>query len=262
MNQILDLKRFGLLARRDLISGWRSTLVASGAVAGSMFLLVILQALFQGGRSMDYSSFLMGTLAIWGCISASLAFSSLHDKTKNESYLLLPASSLEKVLVRLVTVSVALPVFIMALIGLASVLAEAVTALFFQTTFSALNPFQGAFFEAAGYVVIAQSIFFLGAAWFKKTHLIKTVFSIIILSIIFGLIGSLFFRIVFSSFFDGLFRPKPVNFDVESLIQLRFPVLMDTLKVFSKVLFYGLLAPFCWVVAWLRVKETQSSDGV
>lgn len=262
MNQVLNIKRMGFLARRDLINDWRGTAIASGAVAGSMFLLVILQALFNGQTSMDYSSFLMGSLVIWGLISASLAFNSLHDKTRNENYLLLPASSVEKVLVRLLGVSVALPIFIMILITLASVITETVTLLFFQIPFAPLNPFQGNFFKVIGYVVIVQSIFFLGAAWFKKLHMVKTVFTLILLAIVFGIVGSFFFRILFASFFEGFYTPKSLNFDVEALMQLRYPVLMNTLKVSGKVVFYGLLAPFCWVVAWLRVKETQSSDGV
>jgi hypothetical protein len=252
----------GWLARRDLINDWRGTAIASGAVAGSMFLLVILQALFDGQTSMNYSSFLTGSLVIWGFISASLAFNSLHDKTRNESYLLLPASSVEKVLVRLLSVSVLLPIFIMILITLASVITETVTVLFFQLPFSPLNPFQGRFFRVIGYVVILQSVFFLGAAWFKKLHLIKTVFALILLAIIFGLLGAFSFRILFASFFEGFFTQKAYDFDVEALMQLQYPALMRTLETSGKVVFYGLLAPFCWVVAWLRVKETQSSDGV
>ena len=262
MNQVLDIKRMRYLARRDLINGWRATAVASGAVAGSMFLIVILQVLFEGRKSMDYSSFLMGTLVIWGCICASLAFSSLHDKTKNETYLLLPASSLEKTLVRLLSVSVSLPVFIMILISIASIITEAVTLLFFQIPFAPLNPFQGMYLKVIGYVIIVQSVFFLGAAWFKKAHLIKTVFTLILFSIVLGLVGAFVFRIFFASYFEGFYTPRSIHFDIETLMRSRYPALMDTLVVFGKVFFYGLLAPFCWVVAWLRVKETQSSDGV
>ena len=262
MNQVLDIRRMGFLARRDMINGWRATAIASGAIAGSMFLIVILQALFTGEKSLDYSSFLMGTLVIWGSISASLAFSSLHDKTKNENYLLLPASSVEKTLVRLLSVSVALPIFIMILISIASIISEAVTSLFFQIPFAPLNPFQGMYLEVIGYVVIVQSVFFLGAAWFKKAHLVKTVFTLILFSIVLGLVGAFVFRIFFASYFEGFYTPRSIHFDIGSLMRSRYPALMDTLVVVGKVFFYGLLAPFCWVVAWLRVKETQSSDGV
>jgi len=262
MNQVLDIKRMGYLARRDLLNEWRGYAIASGAVAGAMFLQVIVQVLFSGRSSMDYTSFLTTTLFIWGSISASLAFSSLHDKTRNEVYLMLPASSLEKTLVRLLSVSAAIPLFIIVMLTLASLFTEGISSLLFQTVFSPLNPFQGIILRSLGYVVILQSIFFLGAAWFKKAHYIKTVLTLILLSIVIGVITAVLFRLFFASSFNGFHSPRMIHFDLGPMLELQFPVLMNTLKIIGKVLLYGLLAPFCWFVAWLRVRETQSSDGV
>jgi len=262
MNQILDIKRLGYLARRDFLSGWRGTAVASGAVAGVLFLLVILSTFFNGQNSMDYYSYLTNTLIIWGSISASLAFTSLHDKTRNETYLMLPASSIEKTLVRLLSVSVATPVYIITILSLASLFSEAVTALVFQTKFSPLNPFQGMIFKTLGFVVILQSVFFLGAAWFKKAHFIKTILTLILLFIAVGILSTFIFRLIFASYFDGFFTPRVMNFDIGTFMETQFPSLIKTLQLIGKVLLYGFMAPFFWVIAWLRVKETQSSDGV
>jgi hypothetical protein len=55
-------------------------------------------------------------MVIWGTIAASLAFDELHDKEKNDAYLLLPASSVEKTLISLFSVSVLLPLLILILI--------------------------------------------------------------------------------------------------------------------------------------------------
>ena len=262
MNQVLDIRRMGYLARRDFINEWRGIAIASGAVAGAMFLGAVLHLFFGGLQTMDYASFLSRTLAIWGIISASLAFTSLHDKTRNEVYLMLPASSFEKTLVRLLWVSLFTPLFIMVMLTLASVFTELVTTLLFQTPFSPLNPFQGVFLKVVGYVVIIQSVFFLGAAWFRKAHFIKTVFTLILLSITLGILSTVFFRLVFASYFEGFHAPGMIHFNIGPLMESRFPVLMRTLEIIGKVLLYGFLAPFCWFFAWLRVKETQSSDGV
>ena len=262
MNQILDIKRLGYLARRDFLSGWRGIAVASGAVAGVMFLLVIIGTLFNGQNSMDYTSYLTNTLIIWGSISASMAFTSLHDKTRNETYLMLPASSVEKTLIRLLSVSVATLVYIIVMLSLASIFSEAVIAIVFHTKFSPLNPFQGMIFKTLGYVVILQSVFFLGAAWFKKAHFIKTVLTLILLSIAIGILSAVIFRLFFTSYFEGFFTPGVMHFDMSNLMESQFPSLMNTIQVIGKVFLYGLIAPFCWVIAWLRVKETQSSDGV
>jgi len=262
MNQVFDIKRFGYLARRDLFTDWRGIGIASGAVAGALFLMVMMQVFFNGYNSMNYSSFLIQTLFIWGSISASMAFTSLHDKTRNEYYLLLPASSVEKTLVRLLSVSVATPLYIIIMLSFASVFTEAAAALFFQSSFSPLNPFQMSYLRVLAHVVILQSVFFLGAAWFKKAHFIKTVLTVILFSIIIGILIAIVSRFVFSSWFEGSDSPGMVYFDFDNLMTSRFSTLTKTLEVIGKVLFYGLLAPFCWFVAWLRVKGTQSSDGV
>ena len=264
MNQVLDMKRLGYLARRDFFSGWRSMAIATAAVAGGLFLSVYIGALFGRGSGTDYLSYLTKTLVIWGSISASLAFTSLHDKTKNEAYLLLPASATEKTLVRLLATSVATPLYIIIMISLASLLSEAVKTLLLKTPFAPLNPFQGTVLKTWGGVVIFQSVFFLGAAWFKKAHFLKTVLAIIILFIALGITGSVLFRIFIGPIFRELSSSGTMNLnqDFNSLINTRLSLLMNTLEIIGKVFLYGILAPLCWFLAWLRVKGTQSSDGV
>lgn len=262
MNQILNFNRLMNLARRDLINGWRGTAIASGVVSGAIFVIAFLGALFEGQRTIDYNAFFTGTMVIWGTIAASLAFDELHDKEKNDAYLLLPASSVEKTLISLFSVSVMLPLLILILITAASLVTEGVTALVFRLPYSPFNPLFGDNWSLIGKVIIIQSIFFLGASWFKKAHWIKTVLTVIVGSIVMGILASIIFRILFGSYFEGFFTPKSVNIDFESLMRMRFPKFMDILSTLGKTALYGLLAPFCWFVAWLRVKETQSSDGV
>ena len=262
MNQQLDIKRMGYLGRRDMINRWRNLAVSAGAVSGVMILLVLLQILFQKRVSMDYGAYFLGALIVWGCIDASISFLSLHDKSANEAFLLLPASALEKTLVRLLFTSLVLPFFILILIFIASMISEGAGALFVKESFTPMQLFGAGHLKTIGYVVIAQSIFFLGAAWFKKAHLVKTVFALIVGSIGLGILSTILFRIIFASYFEGFFMPISVNIDMEALLRMRFPGLMDAMVIIGKVAFYGLLAPFCWFVAWLRVKETQSSDGI
>lgn len=262
MNQVFDFRRLNHLARRDFINDWRGLAVASGAVGGTLFVGSMIEAFFDRQAVADYSSFLTGTLVIWGIIAASLVFKDLHDKNKNEYYLLLPASTVEKTLVGLLNVSVFLPLYILVLITMTSLISEGAKAIFFKTGFTPLNPVLGDHFKVIGYLIIAQSVFFLGAAWFRKAHLVKTVLSLILFSIALGFIGAFAFRIIFASYFEGFFNPVMTDFNPEDLINVQFPFLLKTLGIIGKVTFYGLLAPFCWVVAWLRVKETQSCDGV
>lgn len=262
MNRVLSIKRLWYMARKDVFDTWRSHAVAAAAVFGAMILFAFLGVLIEGKRSMDYNAYFIGTIFIWGCIAASRVFGELHDKEKNEAFLLLPVSALEKTLVRLLTVSVFLPLVIIVLITVASVISEIITSLVFGLHFAPFNPFAVSIWRIIGYAIIVQSLFFLGAAWFKKAHFIKTVLAIIVFGIVFGILAGLIFRIVYAPYFDGFCVLKDIHLDIALLIRTRFPVLISVLDVMGKVLIYGLLAPFCWITAWFRVRETQSSYGI
>lgn len=262
MNQQFDLKRLGYLGRSYIIHNWRSQAVAAGAVAGVLFLVNFIGAWIGGVTTQDYSIYLIISMAIYSVVNASMSFTALHDKNHNEAYLLLPASSLEKVLVKLISTSVVLPFAIIVLITVTSIISEGLTGLIFQTGFAPLNPFLGIHFEAWLYVVIGQSIFFLGAAWFKKAHFIKTVLALAIMSIAFGILGGILFRIVFASYFNGFWIMKNIDIDMENMMIQNYPGLANFLMYTARIIFYAILAPFCWFTAWLRVKETQTSDGV
>lgn len=266
MNNYFEFGRLGHLARRNLILDWRSQAIAGGIVSGVLFLGRFLEAWISRGAAhgdgADYTEYLIITLAIWGAIYASMAFRALHDKNSNEAYLLLPASSLEKVTIEVLLTSLVLPVAIIVLITVASIVTEGVTGLLFQTGFDPLNPFQRDIFAAWGYIVIGQAVFLLGSAWFRKAHFIKTVLSLVVGAIGFGFIAGILFRIVFASYFDGFFTPIEMRFDVEQLMIRNYPGLMKFMAAAARILFYYVLAPFCWFTAWLRFKETEVSDGV
>ncbi len=262
MNNQFSIRRLGYLGRNYFINNWRSLVIAAGVISGVTFIMTVFEAWVSSKTDMEYGSMLIGSMVIWGIINASMAFHTLHDKNHNEAYLLLPASALEKVSVKILFSSLVLPLGIMVLIGLTSILSEGVTAVIFRTGFHPLNPFRPVFFQVWGYTVIAQSLFILGAAWFRKAHFIKTVLALIIGAIGLALVSGILFRIVFASYFEGFFTPIEVNFDMESLMAQHYPGLMNFLKYAWRIVFYLVLAPFCWFTAWLRVKETQSSDGV
>ena len=262
MNRVLDFKRLFFVLRKDFFTYWRPTLIVSSAVAAILVVGGFFSSLTRLSADLDYESFFGATVVIWGCIAASMAFSELHNKSLNEDFLMLPASPFEKVLSRLLFVSLALPLIILAVVVVGSLLGESLTALVFRKPFAAFNPFQGEIWRMMGILVIVQSVFFMGAAWFKKVHLVKTVLSILVLSIIYSIIASIVFRLLFASVFTDFSQPPNFGFDVQNYVHFRYPNLIRGLQTIGKVAFYGLLAPFSWFVAYLRVEETQSSDGV
>ena len=266
MNNHFEISRLGYLLRRNIILDWRSLAIAGGIVSGILFLIRFLETWFSRGAAhgngTEYAVYLIFTLAIWGAIYASMTFRSLHDKNSNEAYLLLPASSLEKVTIEVLLTSLVLPLAIIVLITFASIVTEGVTGLLFQTGFEPLNPFRKEIFIAWGYTVIGQAVFILGSAWFRKAHFIKTVLALVVGAIGFGIVTGIFFRIVFASYFEGFFTPIDMHFDMEQLMVQNYPGLMNFMEYTGRIVFYYVLTPFCWFTAWLRVKETEVSDGV
>ena len=269
-NQTLNFRRMGFLARRDLLRYWRGMLIVAAGNTGVMIVITILGIIFSRASYVDlwegvnYDGWFTGLMIIWGCIAASAAFGELHDKNRNQDFLMLPASALEKTLMRLLLVSLVLPLFIVVLMVLDSLIAESIRSLVQGGALTPFNPFGSGLFDSGQSFgnlriirdsIVLQSVFFLGAAWFRKAHFIKTVLGAAAVSTAFSLFASLVFYIAFGPSIG-------MNFDAFSFVPGRFQEFFRTLKVTVQILAFAVLPLFCWFTAWLRVKETQSSHGV
>ena len=102
----LSMHRVRLLLRNHVVSEYRSMLTPFAAIA----ILILLQSLvtdsYAERSSGMYDGWFGAVLLFWGVIVASRAFREMHDKTTNEAWFLLPASSAEKTLARALHVSV------------------------------------------------------------------------------------------------------------------------------------------------------------
>ena len=76
-----------------------------------------------------------------GIIASSRAFRPLHDKTRNEAYLLLPASALEKTLARLLAVTAGLVTYLLVFSTVVALVVESLNLLFFGSRNGFFNPF-------------------------------------------------------------------------------------------------------------------------
>ena len=281
MNQTLNLKRLGFLARKDLFQYWRGMLIVAAGNTGVMIVITILGIIKDRGSvvydevwgGVNYDGWFIGLMIIWGCIAASAAFRELHDKNRNQDFLLLPASALEKTLVRLLMVSLVLPLFIMVLMLADSLIAESIRALVQDgALIKAFNPFGSNSFDLyvrrfgnlriIGYTIVLQSVFFLGAAWFRKAHFIKTVLGAVVISTVFGLLIIILFSMMFASYKNGDFNSVNMYFNLGRFAAGPFREFFRVLRITMQIIGFALLPPFCWFVAWIRVKEAQSSYGV
>jgi len=247
-----DVNRFVLLTRGDLVRNYRAVLIVSAVLA----LLTVL-----GPAGLAYTSytgigfyrfFFIGAMFAWGTIATSLAFRDMHGRLTNAQFLLLPATALEKTLARLIVSTVFLVVYLLLLTSVLSLIGEALE-LTGRSSNEWFSPFDRVAWLVIPHYLVVQSVFFLGAAWFRKMHYVKTLLSVALLitglSVVSAILGWLGWQ---------TWNGAGVNFDGSD----SFFVPMRWLGEILKIAYYAGLPLFCWYVAWLRVKETQVSHGV
>ena len=250
MNDQFSLQRLGYVLRSDLMRTYRSVLLISGTAA----LVALVVSLFGaydgdvGQAPLFYRAFFIATLFSWGLIATSVCFNDLHGRGTNTAFLLLPASALEKTASRLLLHTVGLIAYLLVFTTLLSFVLEGVNTLWIGERREFFSPLDGVGWSLLPHFLVAQALFFLGAAWFRKVQFVKTIGAVIGIAIGLGLVA------VALGWMVGPVRCLTANcYD--------FP-LFDWLGDAAPVAYFYLLAPFCWFVAWLRVSEAQVSHGI
>ena len=265
MNEQLSLHRLGLLLRGDAIGNYRTLAVYSSALASVMLITSLISNATGnfGPGSNFYLIWFVGMLFVWGTIACSYSFQELHDKTRNEAYLSLPASALEKTLARLLRITLGFVIYLLIFTLLTSWVVNGVNWLAFNRSGPSFQPFDPMVWQFMDDFIVNQSIYFLGAAWFRKSHFAKTALSSMIAGIGLSLIAALIIRITFGPFLD--FAAVGAEAGFGRAVELFFAdhaAQLSTLTKVLQVLYYVCLPLFCWSVAWMRVQETQVSHGV
>lgn len=254
--------RFLLVLRRDFLESKKSLLIYSITICSILFVLEMIGAIITHVTGIvtqenQYLNLYPGFLFLGGCITTSVFFAhDMFSKEGQHNWLLLPATQGEKFLSKALLTAIAYPLVITALFALSSLVIESITLLLFKDRFWIFNPFTKEVGSQMLNYVVLQSIFLLGATFFRKAHFVKTVLALIIIAIMLGIIGSLFVRIIFAPYFDGLFMPiMNINISTEALFS-------TTGKVIFSIIYWAVLPLFCWWTAYLRVTEVQSTDAV
>ena len=251
MNDQLSARRLIWLLRTELLRNHRTWLVAAGTAALVALLVSTLGAMDGNvGDVGFYRTFFIAALFGAGTLATSQAFVDLHGRVTNTAFLLLPASALEKTLVRLLLTTVGLFVGLLALTTVLSWLLEGINIAAFGVRRELFLPWDSVAWMMLPHYLAVQSLFFLGAAWFRKLHYLKTVGSVLL--IVFGAasLAVAIAWIVGSPILGSHIRIDNVDTPLEWLTQI------------AEVAYYFALPLFCWFVAWLRVTETQVSHGI
>jgi len=246
----LSWQRLVWLLRNDILRSHRSALLISGTAA-LVALVVSLAGAYDGDVGQGplfYRAFFIAALFAWGTIATSVCFSDMHGRGTNTAFLMLPASALEKTVSRLLIHTVGLIAYLLVLTMVLSWLLEGINTLWIGERRALFMPLDDVAWLLVPHFIVAQALFFLGAAWFRKVQFVKTVGAAIAIQIGLSAIAAGLVWLV---------GPMScLNSDCEQL------VLFDWVADAAPVAYFYLLPPFCWFVAWLRVTETQVSHGV
>jgi hypothetical protein len=251
--------RLWLLIRGDAIADYRAVLVASAALMALMLLVSMLGAA-QGTNQNSYIVWYYLMMFLIGPIVASFAFRELHDKTRNEAYLLTPASALEKTAARLFRSTIVFYVFTLVFLTAASAVIEGINWLVFGRHNAVFNASHELVWMPVGHSLVHMSLYFLGAAWFRRWHFIKTALALTFVPVALMTLMGIVARVVLGeSFFEGT---VDISGDAFRDYYLANESVFDALRVFGAFVYFFVIPVFCWCVAWLRVKEAQVRHGV
>ncbi|MCF7940660.1 MAG: hypothetical protein K9M84_03545 [Spirochaetia bacterium] len=255
------------LLQRQFYEDRKGLMIYAGVIFGVLLLPAMIagytnnlpNTLSDTAYAEDFGSFLL----LGGFIITSLLFSeNMHSKVKQHSWLMLPVHTHEKLISPIIWSGILYPIALMLYFSIVTFIIEGLSVLLFGRSAQMFNMFDLANWEMVLNYFILQSVFLLGAAYFKSAHFIKTVLALIVGTIILSLISLLVFRIVYAPYFHEMMRgPGYFTGQYLTINTLQSP-LFTAVEVGAKILYWFVLAPFCWVVTYFRIREVQATDAV
>jgi hypothetical protein len=266
MNSIkgFSLSRFLLLLRNDIFLNRTYFLIYSGAVVVLLLLISSLHIqVYTQIKAFTLPDFYIKAFPLflytYGAIITVKIFDDVNDEAKGAAWLTLPASSIEKFAGRFFLSTFLFIAGMMILFFLTSLISESLNPLMFGSSHLVFNPFGTKVFITSLKYFIIQSLFLAGAIYFKKTALIKTGLCFVIYCVALNLIIGLGGMILFGESSSILFSfPNPASSLSKLIIKNSMaPMSWDITKSIYYAAFWYFLTIFCWVIGFIRLKETE-----
>lgn len=252
----IDPRRLYLLTRNLILLKRSSIAIVSAAMAGVLLFISLIDAMGDCHQRMHQNLYLI-VLFFGGILMTSRSFKALHDPVRGLFWLLLPASMFEKILTQILSTTIVYVAGSMLLYFIFSMVSEGLNTLLFNCRHLLFNPFDTVVLKGALTYMAIQAPFLVGAAYFRKHALSKTVLSLLGLSSLLGLAVLAAVLIIFGTFGNG--------FDVDA-----FSGEMDygtawaylepvarTAAGMARAILWVVLPGVCWTICYFRLKETE-----
>lgn len=247
MNNFFKLERLTRLIQKDLFLSRGSLLMALIL----MWSLLLMGILISPNNVIDANSaplLLNLTVFIGGIWISSRAFQEAHHSLSAYQFLTLPASHFEKFMSKLLETALFFPLLILVAYALFYWVMALLYSLVNHTMPMLFNPLNANILTSYWYYLIFQSIFLLGSIFFKNRTIIKTLLSIVLVSLGIALITALMGLFFAKSLFIGnLFIIPNINTMITS------PLLPNIIHLIILVF----LPLVCWLATYLRLEEIE-----
>jgi hypothetical protein len=246
-NNIFNFSRFISLLKLEVVTHYKTILTFIATSSSILFLYCLFVSIHHMSNTFHLKLY-AALLFIGGFWTTSLAFKELHAPERNYIFLTLPSSNCEKFLSKLLLTA---PGYVLAsLLGYftLSVIVNGASLLILQTTQPIFNPFDRDIVTMLHYYFVLQSLFLLGSVYFKRhvmSKMILTISCFIIVALLLLAASAKLFLKYHIFTISGYEHWINLDFD------------FDVLPNFIKAIFWFYLAPFCWLITYLRLTESE-----
>jgi hypothetical protein len=254
-----SIRRLAMLLRRDFSAGYKSVFIAMAAVGGFVIMVSVVSAFGRGlGPIHEKMYYLL--LFIGGYIVTSLTFKELHLNGQSVFYLTLPGSSLEKYLSKLLVTSAGYAFGSLFFYTAVSSAAEGINRLIFGYGHSFFNPFERVMLNWVAVYLVTQAVFLAGSVYFRKLAFIKTNLFLWLFGIVVVILVAVTAWLIFRDYAAGTrinLEPYFQRLGESGEMQAVLQPMAEKFGQVAKVLFWGVTAPVCWLIGYLRLRETE-----
>ncbi len=248
--------RIYLMLRNAMVLNRSSIVVVSASVAGVIMLISFLDAL-GACRPLLHRNLYLVVLISGGLLFTSRSFRGLHDPIQGLSWLLLPASLLEKTIVYILLTTVVYVTGGMLLFGVISMVSEALNQMLLGRHHGLFSPIDPLVLKSALTYTAMQAPFLVGAAYFRKHALSKTILVLMGFSVLLavGILAAA--RIIFGDQWSGMDFELMLDGIDMGMGWEQFVQLGCTAAGAAKVLFWLVIPVVSWTICYFRLKETE-----
>ncbi|NDV65973.1 hypothetical protein [Bacteroides sp. 224] len=279
MNNIFDIRRFGLVLGKDLQENWkrRSIVQFAGLFGGLVVILIMnsMEYLSDMQHSSYYSLEMLNLqllrmafiyLAVFGVLMASTLMEPMNSKTKRITYLTLPASNVEKFLSRWLILTVGYTLAFFVALWVADAFRVVVCSIKYpdldvpfmdlsklvsvgEYDHSYLFPEMILFWLCLTFCLFIQSLFILGSTFWQKSTFLKTFATGVVISGLFLFICNLTIQLFYEDY--NQFGNVINSFDTIVFLQDKDGAVCLAIGILA------FLALFNWTLAFFRFKESE-----